>query len=65
MIAGPFCRMNRKGQLVALKCRGCGAKMRGPCIEPLCKPCGGVDHIVIQVPRKRPPQDRPKDGGSP
>lgn len=43
-----FCRMNRKGQLVALKCRKCGAKMKGLCIEPLCKPCGGVDRIVIR-----------------
>lgn len=41
--------MNRKGQLVALKCRKCGAKMSGLCIEPLCKPCGGVDQIVIRL----------------
>ena len=46
---GPFCRMSKDGRLLALKCRKCGAKMSGPCIEPLCKPCGGVDFIVLKV----------------
>lgn len=56
---GEYCRMNRKGQLVALKCRKCGAKMRGPCIAPICKPCGGVDYIVL----RRPPQPAKAKGG--
>ena len=48
---GPFSRMSRDGRLLALKCRACGVKMSGPCIEPICKKCGGVDHIVLRVPR--------------
>lgn len=45
---GPFSRMSCDGRLLALKCRSCGSKMRGACIAPLCKPCGGVDSIVIK-----------------
>lgn len=44
---GPFSRMNKKGQLVAIKCMKCGAKMRGLCLVPICKPCGGADEISI------------------
>jgi hypothetical protein len=44
-----FCRMSRDGRLLALKCRKCNAKMSGPCIEPLCKTCGGVDFIVLRM----------------
>jgi len=47
-VEGPFCRMNRRGQLIAIKCEKCGAKMHGPCIIPVCKPCGGVDVILIR-----------------
>ena len=50
---GPFCRMSRDGRLLALKCEKCGRKMSGPCIVPVCKPCGGVDYIIIHVPRSK------------
>ncbi len=56
-----FCRMSRDGRLLALKCSKCGAKMSGPCIVPVCKPCGGVDHIVIQVPRSTPAPGKEPD----
>lgn len=41
--------MSRNGRLLALKCQKCGVKMSGPCIIPVCKPCGGVDYVIIQV----------------
>lgn len=51
-LKGPFCRMSRDGRLLALKCEKCGAKMRGPCILPICKPCGGTDTLVIPTPKR-------------
>jgi uncharacterized OB-fold protein len=46
-IEGPFSRISRDGRLLALKCRKCGVRMSGPCIAPICEPCGGVDRITI------------------
>jgi hypothetical protein len=51
--------VSSRGQLLALKCRKCGVKMSGPCIEPVCKPCGGVDSVVIQL-IKKPPKPEPR-----
>ncbi len=47
IIKGPFARMSRRGLLLALKCRGCGVKMSGPCMVPRCKPCGGFDSLLL------------------